>query len=302
MVTDPTGDLLKEVGRLSQREFHQNIGWGRHVRGKNFALTKDNMFAGFAQAWAEGDGLWVEKLAIEVSFRRGGFCRTLLGMLARRATTATGMFRLASLRKSEAAWACLGFKTVGHDAEGLKVMQCSISVFVQGSAPQQEQLLTSSQQHQASASRADDLEQVLLQSQSRCEDLDQRGVALPRQCENLEHVLAQSRRDVEAAQPRTNSLEHMLLYSRRRWEELGQRSVAMAQQCENLEHVLAQFGRDAEAAQSRANDREHVLLQSQSGRALTAVQSAAAQLNTRLFFESPALAKAFSVGRSPHRD
>ena len=77
---------LREVGRLSQREFRQNIGWGRNVRGKIYALTKDTVFAGFAQAWAGGGGLWIEKLAIEVSFRRCGLCRGFLELLAQHAT------------------------------------------------------------------------------------------------------------------------------------------------------------------------------------------------------------------------
>ena len=126
IVADPTGDLLKEVGRLSQREFCQNIGWGRNVRGKIYALTKDTVFAGFAQAWAEGGGLWIEKLAIEGSFRRCGLCRRFLELLAQHAT---GVFRLASLRTSEAAWTGLGFETIGRNSEGLKLMQCPISVF-----------------------------------------------------------------------------------------------------------------------------------------------------------------------------
>ena len=86
---------------------------------------------------------------------------------------AAGVFRSASLRKSEAAWTGLGFDTIGRNAEGLKLMQCPISVFLHGSPPQQEEL-TSSQQREPGESRADDLERTLLQLQRRCEELEQK--------------------------------------------------------------------------------------------------------------------------------
>ncbi|CAL1152520.1 unnamed protein product [Cladocopium goreaui] len=256
IVADPTGDLLKEVGRLSQREFCQNIGWGRNVRGKIYALTKDTVLAGFAQAWAEGGGLWIEKLAIEGSFRRRGLCRRFLELLAQHAT---GVFRLASLRTSEAAWTGLGFETIGRNSEGLKLMQCPISVFLHGSPPQQEEL-TSSQQREPGA---DDLERTLLQSQRRCEELERKSVTMAHQCENLERMLAQSQRVAEEAQARADDLERTLLQSQRRCEELERKSVTMAHQCENLERMLAQSQRVAEEAQARADDLEHTLLQSQ---------------------------------------
>ena len=256
IVADPTGDLLKEVGRLSQREFCQNIGWGRNVRGKIYALTKDTVFAGFAQAWAEGGGLWIEKLAIEGSFRRCGLCRRFLELLAQHAT---GVFRLASLRTSEAAWTGLGFETIGRNSEGLKLMQCPISVFLHGSPPQQEEL-TSSQQREPGA---DDLERTLLQSQRRCEELERKSVTMAHQCENLERMLAQSQRVAEEAQARADDLEHTLLQSQRRCEELERKSVTMAHQCENLEGMLAQSQWVAEEAQARAGDLERMVLQSQ---------------------------------------
>ena len=277
IVADPTGDLLKEVGRLSQREFCQNIGWGRNVRGKIYALTKDTVFAGFAQAWAEGGGLWIEKLAIAGSFRRCGLCRRFLELLAQHAT---GVFRLASLRTSEAAWTGLGFETIGRNSEGLKLMQCPISVFLHGSPPQQEEL-TSSQQREPGA---DDLERTLLQSQRRCEELERKSVTMAHQCENLERMLAQSQWVAEEAQARAGDLERMVLQSQRRCEDLEQKSaenlehllaqtryceelerknVALAHQCENLEHLLGQARSVAEAAQSQADALEHMLFQSQ---------------------------------------
>ena len=277
IVADPTGDLLKEVGRLSQREFCQNIGWGRNVRGKIYALTKDTVLAGFAQAWAEGGGLWIEKLAIEGSFRRCGLCRRFLELLAQHAT---GVFRLASLRTSEAAWTGLGFETIGRNSEGLKLMQCPISVFLHGSPPQQEEL-TSSQQREPGA---DDLERTLLQSQRRCEELERKSVTMAHQCENLEGMLAQSQWVAEEAQARAGDLERMVLQSQRRCEDLEQKSaenlehllaqtryceelerknVALAHQCENLEHLLGQARSVAEAAQSQADALEHMLFQSQ---------------------------------------
>ena len=183
------------------------------MRGKIFALTKDTVFAGFAQAWAEGGGLWIEKLAIEGSFRRCGLCRRFLELVAQHAT---GVFRLASLRTSEAAWTGLGFETIGRNSEGLKLMQCPISVFLHGS-PQQQEELTSSQQREPGA---DDLERTLLQSQRRCEELERKSVTMSHQCENLERMLAQSQWVAEEAQARADDLEHTLLQSQRRCEEL----------------------------------------------------------------------------------
>ena len=233
--------------------------------------------AGFAQAWAEGGGLWIEKLAIEGSFRRRGLCRRFLELLAQHAT---GVFRLTSLRTSEAAWTGLGFETIGRNSEGLKLMQCPISVFLHGSPPQQEEL-TSSQQREPGA---DDLERTLLQSQRRCEELERKSVTMAHQCENLEGMLAQSQWVAEEAQARAGDLERMVLQSQRRCEDLEQKSaenlehllaqtryceelerknVALAHQCENLEHLLGQARSVAEAAQSQADALEHMLFQSQ---------------------------------------